>query len=302
MRIKVLIAGKNNTVIDDIFVQLTDTMELMTTSMRWDDLMAHVKYYQPSLFCYCIANETREAIERAVFFKRKLGESMPFFVIGSHENCEDFRSIAAGAADVILETPMRVTDIADRMTKYLENGGKLSAEDIRARELDAMGRQERVDAFPSVSETPMSESAAAALASIESLMPEGGGSDISEISAKKRILVVDDSRAMLKTINEQLHNDYEVATAPSGKVALNYLQKKHVDLILLDYEMPEQNGPQVLEKLREDPETKDIPVVFLTGVTERSKIAQALSFQPQGYLLKPIEHEKLIETIENILK
>ena len=73
------------------------------------------------------------------------------------------------------------------------------------------------------------------------------------------------------------------------------------NLILLDYEMPGENGPEVLEKLRANPITNQIPVIFLTGINDRKKIQQVLALKPQGYLLKPIDHDKLVEAIENTI-
>ena len=65
--------------------------------------------------------------------------------------------------------------------------------------------------------------------------------------------------------------------------------------------MPEENGTVILEQLHQNEATKDIPVVFLTGVTEREKIQKALALKPQGYLLKPIDQDKLITTIEKCI-
>ena len=72
-------------------------------------------------------------------------------------------------------------------------------------------------------------------------------------------------------------------------------------MILLAYEMPIINGGEVLKKLRENPATKDIPVVFLTGVSNRSTIQEVLAMKPQGYLLKPIDSEKLFKVIMDVL-
>ena len=116
-----------------------------------------------------------------------------------------------------------------------------------------------------------------------------------------RILVIDDNPLMLKVIKEHLHEDYDLATATSGKVALRFLQRRQVDLILLDYEMPDEDGPAVLKKLRANEQTADVPVVFLTGISDRKKIQKALMLQPDGYLLKPIDHEKLINTIKQYI-
>ena len=116
-----------------------------------------------------------------------------------------------------------------------------------------------------------------------------------------RILVIDDNPLMLKVIKEHLHEDYDLATATSGQVALRFLQRRQVDLILLDYEMPDEDGPAVLKKLRANEQTADVPVVFLTGISDRKKIQKALMLQPDGYLLKPIDHEKLINTIKQYI-
>lgn len=102
---------------------------------------------------------------------------------------------------------------------------------------------------------------------------------------------------MLKMLKEQLREDYDVATAVSGKIAMKFLERKKTNLILLDYEMPEENGPAVLEKLRANDATKDVPVIFLTGVSEREKIQEALALKPQSYLLKPVDREKLLNAI-----
>lgn len=118
---------------------------------------------------------------------------------------------------------------------------------------------------------------------------------------KKRVLVVDDDPLMLKLIKEHLHDEYEVGTALNGKVAMKFLEKKTVDLILLDYEMPDENGPAVLQKIHDNEATKDIPVLFLTGVTEKKKIQQALVQKPQGYILKPIDKDKLMKAISKFV-
>ena len=65
--------------------------------------------------------------------------------------------------------------------------------------------------------------------------------------------------------------------------------------------MPGETGPEILEKLRANDVTKDIPVIFLTGVSEREKIQEALVLKPQSYLLKPVDHEKLRSAIAKVV-
>lgn len=122
-----------------------------------------------------------------------------------------------------------------------------------------------------------------------------------QTSDKKHVLVIDDDPVMLKLIKEQLKDTYAVATAVSGAVAFKFLESRKTDLIILDYEMPEENGVQVLEKIRRNPKTATLPVIFLTGVKDREKIRKLVGLKPQGYLLKPIESQKLIGSIKSII-
>ena len=140
--------------------------------------------------------------------------------------------------------------------------------------------------------------------SIQSLIP--GLGDVAETPAsaenvRKHVLVIDDDPMMLKIVKDHLHDNYDVATAVSGKVAYKFLEKKKTDIILLDYEMPGENGPAVLKNLRQNPEIASIPVIFLTGVADRDKIREVLSLKPQGYLLKPIDKEKLLGTLDKFI-
>ena len=101
---------------------------------------------------------------------------------------------------------------------------------------------------------------------------------------KKSILIVDDDAQYLKLVREWLKGTYKVAMANSGLQAIKYLGKNTADLILLDHEMPVTSGPQVLEMLRTDPETKSIPVMFLTGKSDKKSVMEvvALKLKPKN--------------------
>ena len=119
---------------------------------------------------------------------------------------------------------------------------------------------------------------------------------------RKRILVVDDDTQQLMQIKELLEEFYQVTVVKSGQSALKYLSRKEVDLILLDYMMPDMDGPETLDKLRENERTADIPVVFLSGVKEKSKIIETITeLKPQGYVVKPAKKSELVAKIIDIL-
>lgn len=116
--------------------------------------------------------------------------------------------------------------------------------------------------------------------------------------AERSILVVDDDPNFLGLIREWLKGNYKVAMASSGMQAIKWLGKNKADLILLDYEMPVTSGPQVLEMLRSDEETSGIPVIFLTGKSDKESVMAVLSMKPDGYFLKNIAREELIGRLE----
>ena len=115
---------------------------------------------------------------------------------------------------------------------------------------------------------------------------------------KKSILIVDDDPNYMSLIREWLKDTYKVSMATSGLRAMKWLGAENkVDLILLDYEMPVTDGPQVLEMLRSDEDTKRIPVIFLTGRGDKDSVMSVMSLKPQGYLLKTISRVELLEKL-----
>ena len=119
--------------------------------------------------------------------------------------------------------------------------------------------------------------------------------------ARPHILVVDDDKNVLKLLKSALEDRYDVTAIAGGKIALKFLETKPPVLIFLDYEMPVENGPEVFKKIKKLESAKDIPVVFLTGVADREKITEVLSLKPNGYLLKPINMERVNDTINSLL-
>ncbi len=114
---------------------------------------------------------------------------------------------------------------------------------------------------------------------------------------KKSILIVDDDPGYLTLVREWLKDTYKVAMVNSGLQALKWLGKNKADLILLDHEMPVTTGPQVLEMLRSDEDTKNIPVIFLTGKGDKESVMAVVALRPEGYFLKTIEKEELLEKL-----
>lgn len=112
-----------------------------------------------------------------------------------------------------------------------------------------------------------------------------------------RVLVVDDNAILLRTVKEMLCDKFTVSIAASSSQAFTSISKNIPDIILLDYEMPYENGEVILQKLRNNAESKDIPVVFFTGSADREVVTKLVSLNPAGYLLKPPNRQKMIDKI-----
>ena len=119
-----------------------------------------------------------------------------------------------------------------------------------------------------------------------------------ENQEKKKILVVDDSGAILRAVKKLLEEKYQVALANSGAMAIKYLALNRPDLVLLDYEMPVVDGKQVLEIIRSEREFAGIPVIFLTGKSDRESVMNVMDLKPEGYLLKTMPPKEILKNID----
>lgn len=129
----------------------------------------------------------------------------------------------------------------------------------------------------------------------------------SELVAEKNplqhtVMIVDDDAGTLRNIKSLLDGMYNVVVANNGVKALEIVAMEKPDVILLDYEMPRMNGPETMKSLRQKPDFAKIPIVFLTGVNDRAQITAALAMRPDGYLLKPVNRDKLLTTILDVLQ
>ncbi len=120
-----------------------------------------------------------------------------------------------------------------------------------------------------------------------------------ETKAKRRLLIVDDSDFMLRTMQDLFGSDYEVTTARSGMSAIRDMERSRPDLILLDYEMPVCNGKQVLEMIRSDREFNDTPVIFLANKVDKESVKKALALRPEGYLSKSLTPDAIKKEVDH---
>ena len=132
---------------------------------------------------------------------------------------------------------------------------------------------------------------------IKRLQKEGEAVD--KLKEFKSILIVDDDATALRSMKSLLSTKYKILVANSGMNAITILAKNKVDLILLDFEMPIVNGPKVLEMIRSDPNTANIPVMFLTAKGDKRSIMEVLRFKPEKYLLKTMLPKDILDSIDD---
>ena len=115
---------------------------------------------------------------------------------------------------------------------------------------------------------------------------------------RKKIIMVDDDRTNLTVARNALIDAYDVFTVPSGVKLFGLLEKIIPDLILLDVEMPDMNGYEVISKLKESETTAGIPVIFLSGKIDPSSEIEGLNLGAVDYIFKPFSKELLLKRIE----
>ena len=105
---------------------------------------------------------------------------------------------------------------------------------------------------------------------------------------KDQILVVDDSRFNLKVMEGILQGEYQVATARSGQECLDYIEQYGADLIFLDIVMKGMDGYEVCQRLKENPQTKDIPIVFVSAHEDVENQTRGLELGAIDYITRPV--------------
>lgn len=121
----------------------------------------------------------------------------------------------------------------------------------------------------------------------------------SENRLGKRILLVDDDPTFLKMLQGWLSHRYRVTAVKSGMQAITYIAHHTPDLIMLDYDMPITSGPQIMEMIRSEFSSEQIPIIFLTGKSDRESIMRVMKLKPQGYLLKTMSRDDIVDVIDN---
>jgi len=119
----------------------------------------------------------------------------------------------------------------------------------------------------------------------------------------KQILIVDDSESIREVLAFSIENaGYEVLMACDGNDALKFLDGRVIDLILTDYHMPNLNGLELIEKVRQTESYKYTPILVLTTENQIEMIREARDTGATGWLMKPFNTEKLLQTLRKVIR
>jgi response regulator RpfG family c-di-GMP phosphodiesterase len=119
-----------------------------------------------------------------------------------------------------------------------------------------------------------------------------------------KIFVVDDEKYYLNSLNRILHNIYELKCFSDGEELLNYFDENTMlpDLILLDIMMPKMNGYDICRELKTNEKTKDIPIIFVSGLDSFDDEARGIEFGVEDYIYKPYNTEVLKARMANVIR
>ena len=284
MKHKVLINGRNQLLLSD-FLQHTEALfDTMSTSAIWNDIISHFKFFQPEVYVVFMDSGYEQAISQITKLKENdYYNGAVIVVIGDADACSQVEVRARKAVDLIVRRPVTADNLALRITRHMED-----VNEVKTRQIAHVEKMEQMDALIRAAEAALNEPTAAAAAA-----PAPG--------VRKHILVVDDDRTVLKMVKSALEGTYDVTAMANGAMIDKLLDAKKVDMIILDYEMPIETGADIFRRIKKKPSAANIPVCFLTGVSDRAKIMEVMSLKPHGYILKPIDMDMLTSTIKNLI-
>lgn len=262
-----LVIGKNTILMDDLCVRIPMGYQIKRCGVNKNELHDVFSVFTPDVILVCLNREENgELMLYDLYFKQDpRNRNIPLIVAGKEEETVKFDSYIDNSNTMYVYRPLtfeKIYQAIDYVFSKLE------------RKMESQVELERPKNLSSLLEEPK----------------------------KKRVLVIDDDIRLLKTMQNQLAGIYQVAVATSGMVALKFLETHTCDAILLDYVMPGEDGPTVFTKIRQLKQCANTPVIFLTGMKDAATVKQCLLMKPQGYLLKPVRHDKLLKQLEDVMK
>lgn len=327
---KILLNGRNGAFVND-FIQYTESyFKCLSTSDCPQDVMNHFELFRPDAYvCFAETENSKVLFQTNDLRESPFWNDAPIIVICDESIATKIEYSARYAVDMVVKRPISAGNLALKIIRHFEE--LKEQEKLQQAEEAAAAAETSADSTGETQGTSETENTAVPEETAKSTPEEVSESerdaanalksadvmdkdellkqidalraemDAPPPQAKKHILVIDDDRTVLKMLKTALSDKYDVTTMVNGIMAVKFLESKKVDLVILDYEMPVETGASVFRKIKASEKAKNIPVCFLTGVSDREKIMEVMSLKPHGYLLKPIDMDMLFSTISNLI-
>ena len=265
MNLSILILGSNASVVQEITEMIPKNYEVICCSVDLESVEEHVLQHDPKLVIVCLFVEKKEHLDKYhAIVTHGLFVGRKVLVIGSEVDFSTLKKAAGFPDETLLTRPVE-PKLLLREIKRVEN------------------RLNNPDGADEAEGPPL----------WETIVPPG---------QRKRVLVIDDDPKMLKLVKSYLQSQYDVSIVTSGVMARDFLERRTADIILLDDMMDREKGDSVYRSLKANPKTSDIPIVFLTAVSNRKTVMEILKLNPVDYLLKPVSREGLVARVASVLE
>lgn len=303
--------------IENLMESLSDRYQSKRAPGSPGDLQKVLNTFRPHCLVVCLEEGTSETLKMKTLLEDTLKSSgLPVIIVGQDEDCDQFKAKVKIPNMDSCQRPLDMVSFGELLERRINQTRQLLEQQMRERQEKA--RQEAAAAGVSVPQAiTAAVAAAAAPDNVKAASAATRAAAATENPEERRlmfeiekmtllkgrmsVLVVDDDVRMLNVIKLYLQDLYDVTVVPTGKLAIKFLTQKQADMVLLDYLMPEMDGPAVLKQIREATPRPNIPVLFLTGVAEKEMVIRGLELGPQGYLLKPITRMALLEKVTEVL-
>lgn len=273
MKPKILITGKNSRIVENIADHMEADQGYRVRKCPADkyDIQDEIREIEPHIAIICTFDEDTESIkEYDVLMECNHFAGLPVIVVANKEDVNEFKSKTRLHEMYFLPRPVSIVALYNKLFEIERELGLDYEEEEEEKEPEEPEYRRYRDDEPRIK--------------------------------RKHILVVDDEFEQLAQMREFLREFYDVTCIRTGPEALEYIENHHIDLMLLDYMMSKMSGPEVLYQMRTKRAYANIPVIFLTGMTDKETIVKTLvELRPQGYVLKPVRKSDLIARIIDVL-
>ena len=271
MKKKLLVTGTNTALVKDFIKHANSYFNCISTTDCWIDIQKHYEFFEPEGLLIFPDNADDETIELINTLKsHRCYNGTPIFLCAQVDVCADIQRSNPRLVNLMLKRPVSADNLSLRINKYFDEE---EARCIQADDANKFVLYENHELTKQADEEP----------------------------SRKHLLIVDDDRSVLKMLKAAMEEEYEITTIINGLLTEKVLQTQKIDLVILDYRMPVETGAEVMKRIRKNSDYDDIPVCFLTGVSDRTEIMEILSLKPDAYLLKPVNIEMLRATVSNLL-